>query len=463
VDFKDFADYLCSQIADITGESAWETAPDLSIATMAARTWLSDKKGLRDFQNLTDVTVTDGQNFEILVQSASETPSRPIALVSTTSGAVTVALADEEIGSHKLTQVDGSNPLNPKNLCLVYDAATGDPLQSSGREIYALLQSIFGATDGAAFNDTTNQAQLSFVRPNATYDDLEACPIADIENKVINYVFADRESLHLWTDQDWRRSSVSVDLASANITVSLDDAYGFGSAVDVDDTDVDWKVTDTKHFYVSDSAGSDRILDIAPASGGDEILFNAPGGITITAGDVDGGANAAAWNGVNLGTNAGEVATTSGDLSLVGYADLTFTTENESTPIPLDDATAGPISGLFSQAFDSISAAIKYAGEHGGVDISLGVAVAGSNYAKDANWAGGCGGLNIDSPHSIDLNTPSGVDTILWANGRLLYGGNGTTKNDVYAGTTPANGDIKSGRSTGFHTGDVVIALQLVQ
>lgn len=359
IDFKDFADYLCSQIADITGEATWEAAPDMTIATMAAKTWLSDKKGLRDFQHLTDITVPSGANFKVLVQSASETPSRVVAIASTVSGAVVAELAAGEINAHRLTEVGGSNALNPRDLCLVYDASTGDPLQSAGRQIYALLQVKNGATDGAAFNDTTNQGQLSFVRPNSTYDDLEACPVADIEDKVINYIYADRETLSAWTDQDWRRSSVHVDLASANISISLDDAYGFGSLVAVDNTDVEWKVSDTKHFYVSDSAGSDRILDIAPASGGDAVVFDAPGGITITAGNVIGGANAAAWNGVNIGTNAGEVATLSGALGLVGKTDITFTTAEQATAIALDDSTTGEISALWSQSFASVAAAIK--------------------------------------------------------------------------------------------------------
>jgi len=59
------------------------------------------------------------------------------------------------------------------------------------------------------------------------------------------------------------------------------------------------------------------------------------------------------------------------------------------------------------------------------------------------------------------MNTPTGVDTFIFLNGVLQYGGNGTTNNSVYAGDTPANGDIKFDYPRGVRSGDVIIALQL--
>jgi hypothetical protein len=51
----------------------------------------------------------------------------------------------------------------------------------------------------------------------------------------------------------------------------------------------------------------------------------------------------------------------------------------------------------------------------------------------------------------------------LFLNGRLLYGGNGTTKNDVYAGTAPASGDLMVDFPKGVKSGDVIITLALQQ
>ena len=59
------------------------------------------------------------------------------------------------------------------------------------------------------------------------------------------------------------------------------------------------------------------------------------------------------------------------------------------------------------------------------------------------------------------MNTPSGVDTLIFLNGRLQYGGSTGTNNDVYEGDSPASGDIKFDHPQGVFTGDVIIAVQL--
>lgn len=538
VDLSDTLDYMASQLADILGETNWYDAPDLSVAAMAAKTWLEDYKALRDYLVLTDITVPDevtgtgdtiggtaptmtltdaagtftadmvgrnititgattpanngtfpvvgytsatvisytnasgvgeafagnwsvaGANAIVLSAAGSEAPSRNVATVSTTVGAVCAELSGS-LGFHSLEEVAGVNTLNPENLAIVMDATTGDPITSSERQVYALLQVENGATDGAAFDDAGNQGQLSFVRPNATYDDLEACPVADIAGKSINYAFADRAALSDWAPSDWRRSSVLVDLASAAVSVTMDVAYNGGSTVTVDDTNVDFQLTDTKHFYVSDSAGAVRILDVHAEAAGDELEITAAGGITINSGDVAGGTNKATWNGVEIGGAAGQVATLSGDLVLDGADDITFTTVRETTPLPLDDATTGAISALPGGPHASVAAAIQYAIESGAT-VSVGVTVLASNYAQDANIPGGAGGLDISAGagHSIDMNTPSGVDTFIFWNGKLAYGGNDSTNNDLYAGTDPSAGDIKVDFPGGARAGDVFIAVQ---
>ena len=577
VTLKDTIDYICSQIADMSGESTWEAAPDLSIATMAAKTWLDDKKAIRDRLFLTDITVpsaakatgtittvtgaelvdeetfviNDGVNpavtFEFddddsvvetstlrqveftsgdtantvrdtiiaaingapalsitassggdatvsllhdsngsfsnipmsetvndtdfvvsgmtggtgdsvtLVQASSETPSRNIAIATTVSGAVCSQLS-HLVGRAALTEIGGDVALSPQNLLFIMDGSTGDPLRSDYRTIYGLLQVESTATDNTAFDDSTNQAQITFVRPNATYTDLELVPAADIAGKTFIYSYGDRESMHLWSQSDFRRQSVVVDLVAAAISITMDIAYDGGSQVSVDNTNVDFRLTDTKHFYISDSAGSDKILDVAAAALGDSITINAPGGVGVT-GDLTLSTNKATITGVVIGTNAGEVKTNSGDLILIGADDITFTTVRQAS-LPLDDATAGSISALTGGPHASIAAAIKYAIEHG-IDFNVGVFVAGSAYARGDNIPGGFGGLSLASPHSCDLNTPSGVDSFLFWNGLLKYGGNGTTKNDFWAGNTPANGDIKIDHPSGVRIGDVFIALQL--
>lgn len=541
VSIADTFNFVCSQLADMLGEVNWSDAPDLSIAAMAAKTWMDDYLALRDFLHLgADITVppavngtgdtiggaaptmtlTDaaatftvdmvkrnitisgattgsnngtfpivgftstsvisytnasgvaeafttgtwavaGANFVVLDDSASEAPSRDVAIVSTTKGAVCAEIGAGDLGSNQLDEVTGVNALNPHNLCIIMDAATGDPIKSSNRQVYALLQVEDGAVDGDPFDDVDNQGQLSFVRPNAAYDDLEACPIADIESLDIIYAYADREALSLWDPSDFRRSSVLVDLAAAGVSITMDLAYDGGSQVAVDNTDVDFRLTDTKHFYLSDSTGASRILDVHAEAAGDEIDIAAAGGINVSTGDLTMPSSKATVNGVEVGGAAGRVATLSGDLDLRGADDISFVTVRETTPLPLDDATAGKISALEGGPHASVSAAIKYAIAHG-MDFNLGVfAVSAGPYTKGTNIPAATGGVSLASPHSLDMNTVSGVDTFVFLNGRLQWGGNVTTKNDVYVGDTPASGDLKFDHNGAILNGDVIITLQL--
>jgi len=471
VDGADAFDGVMSMLKIAIGLTNWYDNPTKTIETLANQATLEGKNILKRAQKIQDITVTAAQNWEALV--ASEYPSENIAIVGTTKGAVTAQLAGA-IGSFDLAEITGSNALNPKNLLAVIDATTGDPILSSGRRVWGLLQVGSTATDGNPFAATgADQAQISFVRPNATYDDLEACPVGDIAGATINYAYPFRDDLNSMSEQSFLPDTLFADPGAA-ATVTMDEAYNGGSVISVDDTNVDWRLTDTKEFIVSDATGAVKILTVKALSGGDVVQIV---GTLDMDGDIDGGANKATFNGVEVGGAAGQIARTGGDLTLKtitsgnvhldSVAEVQFTTSRE-TALELDDATTGSISALKtvltgSGAFVSIADAIKYAAQNGGADLTVGVTVLGSNYGQDVNVPAGAGALDISSPHSIDMNTPSGVDTFIFLNGRLLYGGNGSTNNDVYAGTTPASGDIKFDFPGGVKNGDVIIAVQLAQ
>jgi hypothetical protein len=327
----DTVSYVCSQLANILGSVNWEDVPALSIAVMAAKAWLDDRKGLRDQLKLQSINVPAGQNWVVLNAVAIETPSKPIAILSDSCGAVAAELGVGVFGFHSLTEVVGSNALNPENLAIVMDASTGDVIKSADRQVYALLQVENGAVDGAYFDDISNRGQLSFVRPNDTYDDLEACPVGDIENRSIKYTYADREKLSLWTPQDWRHSTAMVDLAAPGVVQSLDIAYDGGSVIDVDSTDVDWRLTDGQRHKITDSSGATAILDVYAAGGGDGINISAPAGVVIASGDLSVPSGKATIGSVEIGGASGRVASTVGKLDLRSGIDITFTTTEETT------------------------------------------------------------------------------------------------------------------------------------
>lgn len=402
--------------------------------------------------------------------SSTQKPDKIIAIATSSQGAVTAQLSGG-IGANSLIEISGSNSLKPKNLCYIFDGATGDPVKSEGRRIYGLLQVGSAAVDGNAFGDSgDDQGQISFVRPNAAYNDLEACPVADIAGKSVIYAFTWREDLADLPEDAFRGDLESAD-PEASTTVSLDSAYDGGHYMTIDGQDVDIRLSDTKSWVFRAGSGGSALVTITRNdSSGDEMQLDLDILDINNATTVDflnGAAFDTGGTTVNVGVTAGqidasalELEATIGDLSLVGADDITFKTVRETSALPLDDGTTGKISTLWSQSFASIAAAIKYAGDHGGVDLSLKVSVLGSSYAKGDNIPGAVQDITA---YPIDMNTPANTKQFVFLNGRLLYGGNGSTKNDVYVGTTAGSGDIKVEFDKGVKTGDVIISLVLTQ
>lgn len=140
-------------------------------------------------QILQNVTVPNGQNFVLLDVASNEAPTYP-AGVAGGLGTVVAVLGAAEIETHMLTAVAGSNALRPLNLVVVRDAVTKDVLTSGGQQVFGLLQAEEGVVQDDTFNDVDKRVQISFVRANG--DVLEAVPVADVEDRVVEYMYARR-------------------------------------------------------------------------------------------------------------------------------------------------------------------------------------------------------------------------------------------------------------------------------
>ena len=538
VDLKDTVDYLASQIADITGETAWETAPDASIATLVAKTFLDEKMANRWDQLLTDITVPNGQNYKTLVVASSEIPAIAKSLSAGQPGMIAAAHGGSFGAAHSLTEDAGKTTLLPENLLRVWDGDTGDALESSGRQVFGLLHSEAGATDGTVFTDTTPQrAQVSFVRANSTHDDLEAVPVADIEDKKINLAFQDRQYLDSWVAQDFLAGVQHIDLGIAGAATTLNNAYDNQGATPVTMTsNIFIRADDDTSWNLATSDGAVNMFKVAPAAAGDEVEINADtldvnvgasgtidfdNGMTIDSGGtainlgvtvgqidstgaliVDSTANTLTLDGnsgVSIIGNAAEIDLTTtgaidingagvtidgtdttslimtasdagtktllvaarnggagtGDLELEADGDVLFETVRETTPLPLDDATAGAISGLFGQSFTSVSAAIKYAGTTAGDQLAMKLSVLGSSYAAGVNMPA----VTLDlTAYTLDMGS-NAATVFVYYNGRLLRGAAATGTGDVYPGTTPASGDLKHDFPAPLLTGGVMVSM----
>jgi hypothetical protein len=537
VDLADSIDYMASQLADILGETNWTDAPDETVAALAARAKLEDTLAETELETLTDVTVPNGQNYKLLL--AAELPTFKTKAIATTTKGLVTAQHDGTFGSaHSLAELAGDTALSPRNLLGVVDGATGDPILSGGRVIWGLLQNEAGAGDGTAFTDTTpERAQVSFVRANATHDDLEACPATDIEDKVVNLTYVRRKALSERTPQDWLRRTAHVDLPTGAASVTLDNAVDNQGATPVtQDTDIEWRISDTYEFRFETSDGGRTLFAVSPNAVGDQIQLNVDT-LDVNVGaagtiDFDNGLTAdSGGQAINVGVTAGRIdstalklAATAGlaevegqgvtldgtvgaggpltadatyldadfsgdsdshlivdpnsatkrtlliaarnsgaavaDLELEADGDVLFETAQQTTAIPLDDATAGAISALPGGPHASISAAIKHAIESGGLtSVNFDIYVAGTNYAQGVNIPGVTLDLTTYDEDMGTPGTPGTPDLFLFLNGRLIRGASGTGVGDWYAGDTPASGDVKVDFPKGIKAGDVLITV----
>ncbi len=480
VDLADVVDGILSQLKLIqfgTESGNWfddpeqvgpVATPDGTLFELANRVRLEDRLILKYRFALQDIVVPGGQNFTDL-STAGEPPTLAIAIANTSQGAVTAQLAGA-VGSHSLTENTGLNAIRPKNFVQVFDGATGDLISSGGRTIFGLLQVGNLATDGNSFSLAGNDlGQISFVRTNATFDDLEAVPVADIENLTIVYAFTSRDDLVDCPEETFRGDLEQAQGVAGG--VSLDEAYNGGVFMEVDGSDVDIRLADARSWVFRKSGGAALVTITRNDAGTDEVdigsaidLFD----VNAAANDFENGIQAATGaQAINIGVTANgvidsttlDLRATTGDAQLRSInGETKFQTVRETPALPLDDATAGAISALSGGPHASISAAIAFAISTGGISFTFKSFTAPSNVNQGINIPG----VTLDlTQFSLDANTNGTVTMLLFLNGRLLHGGNATIKNDVFEGTTPANGDIIVDFPKGIKSGDIFLSVGL--
>jgi hypothetical protein len=421
---------------------------------------LEEKKFLGRANVLTDITVTAAQNWEILSFAGSETPTLVAAVALTQNGAVVAqsALSAGAFDVHELIEISGPDALNPKNLAVVRSAATGQVIQSSGRDVFALLQYESTGADGGSFNDTSggNRAKLSFVRPNATFDDLEAVPVGDIAGQTINYNYVFRINFDAFPESAFLSITNFVD-QSASADVTRQRAYDNQGSLAVElATNADLDLGASIQWAIRDLANAD-LLNFTEGSGGgvttmtvgvdvdtyqnNAVVVDFNSGITVREGGT---------RPIDLGNNDGVIETTAGDLRVFGFAELylddgnqTGSTWAQTSGIKLSDTTAewdtfetnfGEVSLLnaISQAYSAAASRVKT------------VAMVTANVPADTDVSGPANDNNLDVDLG-DLSTGTFLtDYDIFLNGVLLRNGaNAAANHDVYPGTSLANGQLK--------------------
>ena len=423
------------------------------------------KRVLRDVHNLTDVTVGGADNWVVL--NTGELPAQLTAALGAVTSLGTVVVAHGgTFATHALTEVVGNSAVNPQNLTVIVDGATRDPILSSGRQIYGLLQAEGGISDGTTITDTTTtRVQISFVRLTAAGDDLEACPAADIQGLSINYCTRERMRLEDLNEQDFLKGAI-IDVGAGAGTIDRQTAYTnqgttavnvvTNSLLDLEGAGLSWGIRDDLEAVlfevVEGSAGGTSQFNIG--SDVDEFDVDAAVSDFLNGVTVDSGA---AGTTINLGVTANQIdsggslklLSTSADLNLESGAELNLTDSYRSgstwslaTGIALADSSAEWDSFELEFGEVSLLAAITAASNLGG--ISKTCAEVTADAAADVDIGGVAGGANLDA-QLHDLSAGTFIDDHdVYVNGKLNRGGaNAAANNDVYPGTSLANGQLK--------------------
>jgi hypothetical protein len=383
-----------------------------------------------------------------------------VAAIGSVTTRGTVCAYNATFGLHSLAEVSGSNALTPKNLCIVEDTTTHDPIMSSGRVVYALFQSE-SSTDGSTLTGTTpNRAMLSYVRINTGGTALETVPTADIAGKTLHYASVGRKALEDLNEQDFLKGAV-IDVtgpAFVDRQIAYDNQgitpveLTTNALLDLNSAGIYWTIRDLANaelFKVTEgSTGGTTALAI----GTDVDTFTSSAAVNNF---VQGIGTRTGGVQIDLGkttiASTGTIETTgSNDLRLLGARELFLDDGNQAgstwaqtNGIKLSDTTAEW--DAFEVAFggevsllDAITKAYTTQ-KRTKVQATLTADVVSTN-----NVNGPIGAANCDVnllPYNL---VPTGFvsDVEVYLNGELLRNATGATE-DVYPGTTPAQGDLK--------------------
>ena len=448
---------------DINVPSTFETGAKRGITNLNTDLHeLERKRVLVASANIVDVLVTAAQNWQVLTLGQLPNNTNKAVGVVATRGTVG-AFHTGTFGTHALDLVSGASALAPKNLCEVTDATTHDPILSSGRVIYALLQ-FESVTDNIAMTGTTpNRAQVSFVRINTASTALEAVPAGDIATKTVHISYVERKALDDLNEQDFLRGAVT-DVPGAT-TVTRQEAYNNQGTTPVEvATDSDLDLNAAGVFWRIRDLANASLMKITEGSTGGTTTFEIGADVdvlninsianTFAKGSIFDSTGVPIQVGKTAITTTGTIESTgSNDLRLMGAGELFLDDGNQagSTWLQTKGIKLSDTMGewdLFETTFggevsllNAITQAKTASGRVKGVAV-----VTAATVAANANVSGTTGTPNLDAtlPSYVGKTFLTDVDVFL--NGQLLRNDSSTSganDHDVYPGTTAANGDLK--------------------
>jgi hypothetical protein len=265
-----------------------------------------------------------------ILNATGELPGNTTAAVGVvaTRGTIVASVAGA-FDAPSLAEVGGASNIQPMNLCLIVDTATGEPIEdSTGREVYGLIQTEI-ATDGHTINLTTQRAQLSFVVRNATYDDLVLAAAGTMDGLSIDYAPVERYAFKDIPEEAWLGDDF-VDAGAG--TATRQTSYSnqgttpvdlvTNATLDIESAGKYWEIRDDAEqplFRITEGSGAGTT---SVAFEADVDLFR----VDAILNDFDNGisANTGGTRPIDVGVQDGIIESTAGALELEAATVLSF-------------------------------------------------------------------------------------------------------------------------------------------
>jgi hypothetical protein len=195
VDLADTVDYICSQLADILGESSWETAPDISIAAIQAKTFMDEKLALKEIHLLTDISVpaavkaTGSIDCDDTGSDVIPADGETFVLDDGINAAVTFEFDTNSsvTQTDTLRQVDISAAADDDDVkTAIISAVTGAPTlditaTSGGTGIVTLTNDTYGTVGNVTITETVTDAKFAVSGMSSGAGDMKVLSVAGSE------------------------------------------------------------------------------------------------------------------------------------------------------------------------------------------------------------------------------------------------------------------------------------------
>lgn len=414
---------------------------------------LERKRILDDVFNV-GVDLTPGAGVQVLILGAGELPGNTTLAIGLVNTLGTVVQTAGAFGTASLDEVVGPNALRPLNRIFLIDQATGEqPVGAvSGETVYGLLQSE-SAVDGSTATDTTpNRLQISFVIRNGTSDDLILATSGDVDGMTLDYSHVEQFAFEDIPKHAFLGGSF-VDAGAASTTrQAVYDNQGIvpvdvttNSILHLEGPSLFWEIGDdleaTLLRVTEGSAGGTSVVNVAAAVDTfdvDAIVNDFSAGATLNSGGT---------RPIAVGVTDGVVASTAGDLRVLGAGELflddgnqTGSTWAQTDGIKLSETTAEW--DAFEVAFGEVSLLSAITSASTASNRTKIQAVVTANTAADTDVS--LSDANLDVTLG-DLSNGDFVTTKdFYLNGKLLRNGaNAAADQDVYPGTSLAIGQVR--------------------